>query len=528
MKLNQSGTTRLLATASVGLTLTVLFLVQRNGPAEALASAGPEPIGLSLFFQNSQIPPLTLVGDAPRYLQEIDITAAVTTSTDEGINPLIQSSEFASLDWSGVTMVEEDWRSSGDGKFTRQRFYRQAQWMEHNSQFILTPTDSAGNPVGEPLIAHAGKDDQQAPSDDGFVRRFVARQIATGCPDVGDCTGATFTAQGLVQLRDALRASERAQLIPPGATRLSLKWTAQNQTLRTVEVNHAAASDFPFGYGFQISLEPVSTPLNGSSYQPGEEVTFRLTYRDAAGNRLHPPGSLPTFGQFLRGEITSGLRYFDVFLGPTTYYALKHRESNLLLTLSGPTSKLRTSLSTVGLEQFFLPFATVASTDPDGFTAIASGVPPFPVLFGGLFVPAIWETPVSDQVSFIIPSDAEAGTYVVATKARREFGGQALNRGTTTTIQVGTATPTIFTAKTGNCNQCHTGPSSLGSILHGLTDRSACYSCHASLATEPDAALDIRVHMVHGRSARFPGNVNNCATCHLTPPEGPARGLIIP
>src|SRR5262249_44260081 len=96
----------------------------------------------------------------------------------------------------------------------------------------------------------------------------------------------------------------------------------------------------------------------------------------------------------------------------------------------------------------------------------------------------------------------------------------------TSTIQVRTATPTTFTAQTGNCNVCHTGPSAFGNILHGGTDRRACYSCHASLDVEPDTALDIRVHEVHDRSDRFPADINNCATCHLTPPDGPARGLL--
>src|SRR5687767_9702127 len=66
-----------------------------------------EPIGLSLLFQNSAMAPLTLVGDAPRYLREIDLVATVPTEDDQGIQPLIEDSELASLDWTGVEMVEE-------------------------------------------------------------------------------------------------------------------------------------------------------------------------------------------------------------------------------------------------------------------------------------------------------------------------------------------------------------------------------------------------------------------------------------
>jgi hypothetical protein len=402
--------------------------------------------------------------------------------------------------------------------------------MEHASRFIVLPTDGHGRPVGVPLIAHAGKDNRSRSSDDGFVRRFVARQVATDCPAVDNCTGATFTAQGLVQLRAALHAERRPRRIPRAATQLALKWTADTHTSRTVGLSHGTPSDFPYGYGFRIALHELSTPANGSFYVAGEQVSWRVTFRDGAGNRLHPPGSLPTFGQFVRGEIQSGLRYFDGFrLAPTTYYALKHRESNLSVTLSGPTNALRTPRSVIGLDQLLRPVVPVATVATDGFTSISQGVPPFPIILGGLANPAVWETPVSDTVRFTIPAiprQALPGTYVIAIKARREFGGEALNRATTTTIQVGTLAPTTFTAQTGWCESCHTGPTGFRNILHGGTDRRACFSCHAALVIEPDAALDIRVHMIHDRSRRFPADIHDCATCHLVPPDGPARGLL--
>src|SRR5262245_66646206 len=94
-----------------------------------LAAADPPPevgVGLSLFFQNGVMAPLSLVGDAPRYPQEIDILVTIPGPDDRGIEPLVQNSEFSSLDWRGVEMVEEDWRPAGDGTFIRQRFYRGA------------------------------------------------------------------------------------------------------------------------------------------------------------------------------------------------------------------------------------------------------------------------------------------------------------------------------------------------------------------------------------------------------------------
>jgi predicted CXXCH cytochrome family protein len=414
-------------------------------------------------------------------------------------------------------MVEEDWRPAGDGTFIRQRFYRKARWMEQPSLFLVTPTDDVGRPVGPPLRAHA---------DDAFVRRFVARQTAFGCPAQDDCTGAAFVAQGLVQLRGALQAGQRARTIPAEATRLSLRWSEQPAADRTVPVAHGAPADFPYGYGFQPALEAIDPPANGSHYLPGETVNFRVTFRDGAGRRLHSAGELPTYGQFLRGEVPSGLRYYNGFaLFPTLYYALKHREGLMAVALLGPLDKLKTPQTTAGLEQFGGAQATFASPATDGFTSLFANIPPNPIVFGGN--PADDDTPVSDVVPLTIPADALPGTYVATLKARREWGGEALNRAVTREIQVGTATPTPFVAKTGPCNTCHTGASSLPNLLHGLADRRVCYSCHSSLAFEPDAAIDIRVHTVHDRSERFAslGSISNCGLCHLAPPAGPARGI---
>ena len=496
-------------------------------PSQANGSSAPKPpVGLSLFFQNGRMAPITLYGDASRYLQEIDIVASVTTQTDQGIEPLIRDSEFSSLDWRGVKMVEEDWRLGLDGTFTRQRFYRGAKWMERPSIFLAIPTDDRGAPVGLPLLFNSGIDDYWSKLDDGFVRRFVARQIATGCRSVGDCAGAAFTAQGLAQARDALRADQRDLVIPAAATRLALKWSEDPGASRVVTLSHAPRTASPYDYGFQITLDPVSNPANGSYFMPGENVSFRVTFSDGSGNRLHPLGSLPTFGQFVRGEVSSGLRYHDFSISPTLYYALKHRESNMLRALAGPTDKLRTSLSVVTPDQLLLPQVTNASAPVDGFSAVAQEVPEVSILLAGLSNPAIWDTPVSDILTFTIPNNALPGTYVAAIKARREFGGETLNRAVTTEIQVGTTAPSTFTARTGNCNSCHQGPSGFGQVLHGGADRRGCFACHAPLFFEPDAALDIRVHQVHDRSDRFLGDIRNCALCHLTPPDGPARGLL--
>jgi hypothetical protein len=482
----------------------------------------PEPVGLSLFFRDGVIQPIDLVGDAPRFLQEIDITTSITTTTDQGIQPLIHSSQMSSLDWRGVYFVEEDFRDAGDGTFTRQRFYRGARWMENDSAFIAIPKDAHGHLAGDPLVFLAGTDDKWRPSDDGFVRRYDARQITLGCVSMTDCTGATqFIAQGLVQSRQEQHVGLRQAKISSDATQMQLIWSGDPRTDRTVALTHSPTSAFPYGYGFQPEVQILTQPANGAFYLPGDDINFRVVFKDGAGNRLTPEGSLPTYGEFQAGTAAGGLHYFDPALSPTLYYALKHREGNMLLSLSGPTSKLISPVNTVPLSEFFGPELHVASVPVDGWTGVAAIFPPFPQIV----VPALWGLPVSDIATLNLPADAEPGTYVVALKARRDWGGEALNRGTTLTVQVGSRTPTVYTPTTGHCDNCHQDRSSLSIVNHGIADRSSCVSCHASIFNEPDNVLDVRVHFVHSRSNRFPGNVNNCSTCHLTQPMGPPRGF---
>jgi hypothetical protein len=76
----------------------------------------------------------------------------------------------------------------------------------------------------------------------------------------------------LVQLRHALHAEPRARTIPLQATRLELKWSGQLKASRMVQISHASPQEFPFGYGFQPSLEGIST--SGLSLQDQTSNSF--------------------------------------------------------------------------------------------------------------------------------------------------------------------------------------------------------------------------------------------------------------
>jgi predicted CXXCH cytochrome family protein len=489
-------------------------------------AASSAPIGLSLLFRNGVAEDETLVGLAPRYLQEIDIVESVPSTVDDGIDPLISAGRLSGLNWTNVALVEELWIPSLDGTFTRERYYRGARWMEQQSVFTVEALGPNGTVLGEPWVVRAGRDDRQTPADDTFIRRFDARQLALGCASVGDCAGATFVAEALIQARGALQPVQDARTVPVRSQQLRLNWNRLPGTAYTLAVDRIPASEAAFGPGFQVVLEPSSAPQNGSYYEPGESVSLRVSFLDGSGQRLHPVGELPSYGAYVAGQVESGLRYLDLTLQTRLYYALKHRESNLLVVLSGPTDQLRTPQTVVDPNAFFGPQVPFATTAVDGFTAVGQTVPPAAIIFGGLSDPSLWALPVSDLITFTIPEDAEAGTYVAAIKARRDYAGEALNRGATVEIAVGQATPTSFTAAT-TCNGCHSdAQTSFARLLHGIDDRRACFGCHASLGVEFDNALDIRVHTIHDRSNRFDADIHDCGLCHLTPPSGPQRGVL--
>ncbi len=356
--------------------------------------------------------------------------------------------------------------------------------------------------------------------DDAFIRRFVVRQIAPGCPAVNNCAGASFSVQGVVQWRGALRAAQRSVVISPLATQLRLVWTEQLSAVRTVPFQRIVS---PFGHGFQIGVARQGNPANGSFYAPGESVSFRLTYKDGAGNRIHPVESLPTFQSTFDRTVPSGLQYWTgAYTNNTLYYALKHREALTVAMLQGPLDKLKSPRAIVDPSTFFLPRIPVTNPSIDGYSVVFQTIPSPAILF----TPAAWNAPISDLLTDTIPVDAQPGTYHFVTKARRLFAGEAVNATGAINLQVGTTAVSTHVPTTGPCNTCHTQASSLGKILHGTNDRTTCYGCHAALPTEPDTALDIRVHQVHDRSRRFDANIRNCSQCRLTTPTGPARDIL--
>ena len=489
--------------------------------ASEMCAQSPAPVGLSLLANNGVIKPITFYGNPPRFISEIDLVFTAPAETaDQGIEPLKKFAGVSDLDWAGTKMVDEDWRATGK-TFKRQRFYRNAAWMNSDSRFTLSAVTAAGKRIGPEIRLEAGRDDL-AGSGDMFVRRFVARQIANGCKSQGNCDGAEFSTQALIQLRVNKNPNASAALIPVGAASLELRWSQNPKAIYKVGINHATESGAPSGYGFELTLD-LSKPSNGMYFAPNESMTLRPAFRDGRGRELFPDHQMPTYAQFVRDDVPTGLGYYSSRIDSTVYYALKHREANILVALAGPLEKLRVPKSILNGERLLDSEAVTATVPADGFSSVFTGLPNFSISLGP---PAGMDQPITDLVTLKVPADAQPGTYVAAVKSRRIFGGEALNRAGVAFFQVSTTAATTFKPTTGHCESCHQGATAFGNVLHGVADRRACYGCHMGLSFEPDNALDFRVHSIHSRSRRFGADVQKCSVCHLSPVTGPARGLL--
>jgi hypothetical protein len=489
--------------------------------AEAAAvrpAPASQPVGLALEVDNGVAVPLRVKAGQRFFLNQLDLRAAISTSVDQGVNGLRSQGDFNSLAWQGVKLEDNDPLLSGnpDGTFTRRRFYRSAQWMEQPSVFILQPVDAAGRPTGRALPFHIGSGDQRKSNDDFFVRRLRGIQWTHDCGPK-DCAGASrFTEEALVEVRNA-RSGHETFTLSPDTRALHLSWSARGAAPYVIPVEQV--ENPTWSYGFAIDIKPLTAPRADGTYAPGSSVTFQMTLKDGAGKPLHPAGSLPTYFDFLSGQIQSGIQYYRGFSDPAaTYYRRKHRERNFSVSFVGPAQRIQPIRSIVEMESFLGPedVITIATPERDGLYAQATLVPPANDLFGGAFDPthAGWAAPVSDTWTNTIPANAEPGTYLVTVKARRVYLGEDVPASQTLKIQVGTPEHTQATLTTGKCATCHNQGGELGKVLHANDDRSTCTTCHAPLSFELEGPVAVRTHFVHSRG-RFDAPLEKCSSCHL-------------
>jgi hypothetical protein len=478
------------------------------------------PVGLALEVDQGRGVALTVKRGQAFYLNQIDLRAQITATRDESVSGLRSHGDFVGLDWTGISRQEEEFvlLANGDGTFRRRRFFRNAKWMNVDSQFRLEQIDRDGKARGA-VVVQAGVDHERKRTDGFFARRMRAIQWTNDCKTQTDCTGAkSFEEEALVELRYS-NHPDQVFTLAPDTVALRLTWTLQPGHPYTIPVAQVAAP--AFSYGVQADVTALTKPRGDGTYAPGSDITFRVTLKDGAGNRLHPVGSLPTYNDVVFGANPTGLQYYRAFFDPTTtYWRRKHRERMMMVQLIGPAQRIQPIRSILELDDFLGAddVQRVGSVTRDGVFGEVRTFPTAHDLFGGAFDPdhKAWDAAVPDTWTHHLPADAPAGTYLLTLKGRRTFMGEDIPYTRTIELQVGTARHTEPTLSTGPCASCHSGPSALGSVLHGNANRAACAGCHVPLGFELEGPIYVRTHFIHSRSRRFDAPLAECANCHLT------------
>jgi len=514
------GLVSAIATATSSITCT--DMIEDPGTTEIAAeSHGAQAVGLAIEIDNGVGVPLEVKRGQTFYLNQIDLRASTAATVDEGVAGLRTRGDLAGLAWNGIALDDQEFvlLSNPDGTFRRRRFFRDAAWMNTNSELRLEQLDRHGYTVGDALFVTTGREDELRGSDGFFDRRIRAIQWTNDCPTSTDCTGATsFEEEALVELRHAMHP-QRTFRIDHRATALRLHWSLRPGRPYEIPITQVASPEL--AYGFAIDVEPVTPPRGDGTYAPGSDVTFRITLRDGAGTRLHAPGSLPSYNDVVFGPNEAGIQYYRAFFDPTTtYWRRKHRERMLMAELVGPAQNARPIRTIIDLDKFLNEddVQITGTLEVDGVHAEFHTFPTARDLFGGAFDPAHagWAVPVADTWTHHLPGNAPAGTYYLHVKGRRTYMGEDLPASRTIEIQVGTTRQTRPALTTGNCGTCHDGPSSLGRVLHANDNRGTCAGCHVPLGFELEGPIYVRTHFLHSRSRRFDAPLDRCASCHLT------------
>jgi len=493
--------------------------------AEVDLRDGKPLVGLDLEFVEGTHTPLQVIAGRTFFVDSITLRTRVEGNEHDVLRRLVTRSDFRDLDWSGLELERYDWVPNADGTSELERFYRDAGWMGGGQRFTLAVRDTSGNLLADPVEIESTPEWPAPPSEAFATRRFSALVFGHDIVDKSDPSDAEFSAEGWVQLRNGV-AGNRTFVIPPDAARLEIVWNQMPN--RIFEVPLEPVTESEWSYGFSIRVDP-SPPGNGSTYQPGETIAFRVTFTDGDGNPLHPPGSLPTYQEFVTGRVTSGLQYYN-FFPAIVYYRDKNREGVLLGSFTGPLHLVSQTHEAVPLVSFLEDEVQVAAERQEhGFSSQWRLIPPAPVIFGG---EDGWTTPVSDALTFQIPRDALSGTYEFVIKARRVFRGEESLTTTIVPVQVGeSSVPTDRgeNALVGNCEKCHKGIFDLSRMLHYNGDVNTCTPCHLPLGFETNNLLPYRVHRIHYLAERYPEPRRRCSVCHLNPTrevEDNARWLV--
>ena len=482
------------------------------------------PVGLALEVDNGAGLPLAVKAGQTFYVNQIDLRAAVTAGSDEGVDGLDRSGDFASLDWQGVRKDDQEFvlLANPDGTFRRRRFFRDARWMNGASSFTLEQLDRDGRVLGPAVTVSAGTERKRRESDDFFVRRIRAIQWTNDCRTPSDCSSATsFEEEALVELRYAMHP-ERTFTIAPRATALRLHWS----------LRPAAPYVIPLHAGRLAAVRLRVLDRCRGRHSAAGRRQLRARQRHHVSHHAAATAPANAFTRRARcrpttrssfGPNPAGIQYYRAFFDPTTtYWRRKHRERMLMAEFIGPAQSAQPIRSDHRSRQ-----VPQRGRRADHRHARAGRRP--------RRVPHVSDgaRPVRRRVRSGTCRMGRAGArHVDASHPRGRAGRDVLPERQGTADLSGRGHSVLADGRdpgrfadaarstrctTGPCTTCHRGPSSLGKVLHAQRRP-------RNLRRLPRAARvrarrsDLRPHALHSLALQSATArpLTQCSSCHLT------------
>ncbi|PTL79248.1 hypothetical protein [Vitiosangium sp. GDMCC 1.1324] len=477
---------------------------------------------------------MPIVAGSLYFLREFTAMDAVATRLSLPVDPAFfndrrtqatwirKQSRFKSLDWSGMTIGRDEWRSQGEAMFQRETFFENAAWMiSDDDTFKLEVLDADGTVRASETYGR--KDFLAENSVTGRTRaswtlyglsrpEYPGDPVMHPSPDFGTPITHTGVKVSFANSTNPFKSFRMPQLTGEGVIRLTWSLMPEEPFVFPVTfVNEpdrqatcykldaaglATEEQVPCGFGLEQTVR-FQKPNNGKYFMPGETVDFQISLHDGDGNGLHPRDSLPSYNQYLASE-SNGIAYFNEWM-ITTFRDASSSEAGYKVV--GPLDQLKVVNGTYSLPYFAYP---------------ETSEPKFIVEPGLLRVIAGYvDAQQPTRYSVKLPSDAKPGTYALLLKGHRSFMGERLNRLDSFMFQVGQEKPTSYPGRVGNCQICHNGVNSLVNLHHGMSvdHVESCKTCHFD---ETVGHISDMVHRLHMGSRKYAQNKADCTLCHLT------------